>query len=96
MLSGLAMFMSPLAMIIIPMDWTWHIFSLYFKLWRLFMICSSFINLWNGVVFAFLPESPKFLLAINENGKALQVLKRVYAFNTRQPGDVNIRNKTLV
>lgn len=96
MLSGLAMFMSPLAMIIIPMDWTWHIFSLYFKPWRLFMICSSFINLWNGVVFAFLPESPKFLLAINEKEKALQVLKRVYAFNTGQPGEVNIRNKTLV
>lgn len=88
MLSGLAVFMSPLAMIIIPMDWSWQIFSLNFKPWRLFMVCNSFINLWNGVVFAFLPESPKFLLAMNEKEKALRVLKMVYAFNTGQPAEV--------
>lgn len=88
MLSGLAAFMAPLAMLIVPMDWTWHIFSLDFKPWRLFMVCNSFINLWNGIVFAFLPESPKFLLAINEKEKALQVLRQVYAFNTGLPKEV--------
>lgn len=93
LLSGLAMFMSPLAMIIMPMDWTWHIFSLDFKPWRLFMVCISFINLWNGIVFAFLPESPRFLIVINEKEKALQVLRRVYAFNTGQPEEVSTIQK---
>lgn len=87
-LSAMPLYLSPLAMILIPMDWTWHIFSLNFKPWRLFLICNSFINLFNGVVFSFLPESPKFLLAINEKEKALQVLRKVYAFNTGQPEQV--------
>lgn len=90
MLSGLAIVMSLIAMVVVPLDITWTIFSLNFKQWRLFLICNSFINLWNGVVFAFLPESPKFLLAINEKEKALQVLRRIYAFNTGQPEQVNI------
>ncbi|XP_055305413.1 synaptic vesicle glycoprotein 2C-like isoform X2 [Sitodiplosis mosellana] len=85
MLSGLAIVLSLLAIVILPMGWTWHIFGMDFKPWRFFIVCSSFINLWNGVVFLFLPESPKFLLAINEKEKALQVLRRVYAFNTGQP-----------
>lgn len=89
-LSGLAIFMSLIAMAIIPLDFTWTIFSLKFKPWRLFLVCNSFINLWNGVVFAFLPESPKFLLAINEREKALQVLRRIYVFNTGLPEDVII------
>lgn len=75
-------------MLIVPMDWSWQIFSLNFRPWRLFLICVSLINLWNGLVFSVLPESPKFLLAINEKEKALQVLRRVYAFNTRQPEQV--------
>lgn len=88
LLSGMAIFMSPLAMLLIPMDWTWHIYSLNFKPWRLFLISNSFINLLNGIVFAFLPEGPKFLLAINEHEKALQVLRQVYAFNTGKPEQV--------
>lgn len=84
----MALYMSPIAMLILPLDWTWHISSLNFRPWRLFLICMSFVNLFNGIVFAFLPESPKFLLAINEREKALQVLRRVYAFNTGQPEEV--------
>lgn len=37
-----------------------------------------------------LPESPKFLLAMDEKEKALQVLRRVYAFNTGLPQEVAI------
>lgn len=87
-LSAMALYMSPLAMVLTPMDWTWHIFSLKFRPWRLFLMCNSFINLFNGIVFSFLPESPKFLLTINEKEKALQILRRVYAFNTGEPEEV--------
>lgn len=87
-LSGFAIYMSPFAILIVPMDWSWQIYSLNFKPWRLFLICISLINLWNGIVFAFLPESPKFLLALNEKEKTLHILRRIYAFNTGQPEQV--------
>lgn len=89
-LNALVAFLSLAAIIIIPMDWNLLISGMNFRPWRLLFVCTSVLNLWNGVVFAILPESPKFLLAINEEKKALQVLKRVYAFNTGQPEEVII------
>lgn len=95
-LNGLAIPMAIMAILIIPMNWTWHIFQLDFRPWRLFLICNSLINLWNGIVFSLLPESPKFLLTINKKEEALQVLRRVYAFNTGQSEEVNCSRKTLM
>lgn len=77
-------------MFIVPMDWHGHIFNIDFKPWRLYIICNSLVNLMNGIVFALMPESPKFLLITNQKEKALGVLRRVYAFNTGQPQEVNI------
>lgn len=87
-LNGVAFFMSIPAIFIIPMEWTWQIYIVDFKPWRLFLICNTLVNLFNGIVFLLLPESPKFLLLINEKEKALDVLRRVYAFNTGQPKEV--------
>lgn len=87
-MNGVVEFLSLPAMLIIPMDWTWHIIGVHFKPWRLYLVCTSLINLWNGIVFIFLPESPKFLLSNNQEEKALQVLRRVYAFKTCQPPEV--------
>lgn len=36
-----------------------------------------------------LPESPKFLLTIQRHDQALEVLKRVYAYNTGQKKEVS-------
>lgn len=71
-----------LSMLIIPMDWTIWIVSFPFRPWRLFLICCSLLSLWNAIVFSYLPESPKFLLATNRKDEALNVLRRIYAFNT--------------
>lgn len=79
------------AMLILPMDWTWYIFNIEFKPWRLYLICNSFVNLFNGIVFIIMPESPKFLLTINQKEKALEILRRIYAFNTGQPQEVNLK-----
>lgn len=79
---GFAAFGPVLSMFIIPMDWKWRIVGVDFKPWRLLLVCVSLLDLSIGVVFAFLPESPKFLLIINQKEKALQVLRRIYAFNT--------------
>lgn len=74
--------LSPLALLIIPMDWSFFIYTLEYKPWRLFLTCTSLINLWNAVAFTFLPESPKFLVAMNRKDEALSVLSKIYAINT--------------
>lgn len=84
--------MSPVALLIIPMDWSFYIHTLEYKPWRLFLTCLSFISLWNAFVFTFLPESPKFLLAMNRKEEALHVLRRAYAFNTGQPKEVFVNH----
>lgn len=81
-MSGVFSYTSVMAILIIPMDWTFSISALELKPWRFFLICNSLINLWNGIVFFCLPESPKFLLAANRKIEALNVLSRMYAFNT--------------
>lgn len=81
--------LSTLSIILIPMDWVLWISSFPFKPWRLYLICVALINLWNAIVFSYLPESPKFLLAKNRKDEALDVLRRIYAFNTGSPKDVS-------
>lgn len=75
-------YMSLLAILTIPMDWVVQISILNFKPWRLFLISNTFVNLWNGIVFSYMPESPKFLLVQNRKEKALQELSKIYAINT--------------
>lgn len=71
-----------LAILIIPMDWVISISILEFKPWRLFLMCNAFVNCWNGIVFSFMPETPKFLLVKDRKEEALQVLSKMYAINT--------------
>lgn len=74
--------MSPIAILIIPMDWAFSLYFIDFKPWRLFLLCTASMNLLNSILLFFIPESPKFLLAMNRKDEAIDVLKRVYAFNT--------------
>lgn len=92
-ISAIWLYMSAMAIFLIPMDWSFWIFSIVeFKPWRLFLLCNSTINLWNAIVFSFLPETPKFLLAMNRKEEALKVLSRVYAMNTGEPKEVKYSN----
>lgn len=88
-MNGVAILNSIPAMFIVPMEWTWSMFLLDFKPWRLYLICMALLNLLNGIVIGLLPESPKFLLITNRKEKALGVLQRMYAFNTGQSKQVN-------
>lgn len=82
-------FLSPMAMLIIPEDWAFYIFTLEFKPWRLFLLSTSLINVWNAIALSFAPETPKFLLAMNRKEETLEVLSRIYAVNTGQSREVN-------
>lgn len=81
-------FMSPLAMLVIPMDWQYSLYFVEFKPWRLFMMSTSLVNLINAIISSFIPESPKFLLSMNKKDEALEVLSRVYAINTGKSKNV--------
>lgn len=81
-LYGVCPVLSPLAMLIIPMDWSYSLYFVEFKPWRLFLLFGSLLNLWNAIISNFLPESPKFLLTMNRKEEALEVLSQIYAFNT--------------
>lgn len=89
-LSAGFIYLTLLAMVILPMDWHFDLWLIELKPWRLFLVTVSLLNLWNGIVFSILPESPKFLLAKNRQEEALHVVRKIYAVNTGQPKDVNI------
>lgn len=51
--------------------------------WRLYIVVIAFVNAINAILFAFvLPETPKFLLAMNQPDEALNVLRTMYKVNT--------------
>lgn len=81
-------FMSSLAIILFPMEWIIHIYTLELNPWRLFLVCIALINLWNALVFTYLPESPKFLHAMNRKDETINVLRQIYTINTGQPKEV--------
>lgn len=73
---------SIVGLLVIPMNWSVDLFFLKFVPWRLFIIAISFVNAFNTLAFTFLPESPKFLLAMNKPDEALNVLRTMYQTNT--------------
>ncbi|KAJ8977729.1 hypothetical protein NQ317_019404 [Molorchus minor] len=75
-----------LALGILPLRTTWKL-GRYFALhsWNFYLLVCALPSLVAGVAFIFLPESPKFLMTIGRNEKALEVFKRVYAMNTGKP-----------
>lgn len=85
-----------LAIIFIPMNWSFYISStLEFTPWRLYMIVASGVNFVVFWIFCFVPESPRFLMQINEREKALDVLRLIYAFNTGNSKEVCARENDV-
>lgn len=88
-ISAIFLYLPLIAIILIPMDWSFYILALKFAPWRLYIIVSSLVNFLVFVIFRFLPETPSFLLQINENEKALEILQAMYAFNTCKSKEVS-------
>lgn len=76
-------------MLIIPLDFSWNLYVVTFVPWRLFMVLLCVVNLTNAISFSFLPETPKFLVAMNRTDEALVVLRKMYAINTRESENVS-------
>ncbi|XP_058444418.1 synaptic vesicle glycoprotein 2C [Malaya genurostris] len=80
------------AWFVIPLD-TNHSLNLYigllgirYSLWRVYLLLSSFASILIICGMLYLPESGKFLLTHNnDNEKVLQILKKMYCWNRREP-----------
>lgn len=73
---------SIIGIILIPMNWSINLFFIKFVPWRLFIIAIATVNAANTIIFSFMPETPKFLLAINKPEEAMDVLRKMYEINT--------------
>ncbi|XP_028129872.1 synaptic vesicle glycoprotein 2B isoform X2 [Diabrotica virgifera virgifera] len=66
----------------LPVDWSLFNGLIHFHSWNLYLFVCGLFPLASAVIFCFLPESPKFLMTIGENEKAMKVLQKVYSINT--------------
>uniref|UniRef100_A0A1I8P9Y1 Major facilitator superfamily (MFS) profile domain-containing protein n=1 Tax=Stomoxys calcitrans TaxID=35570 RepID=A0A1I8P9Y1_STOCA len=81
--SFVGMILPFLAFAIINGEWSLVIpaLGLIYKPWRLFVIVCGITGLVCGIIIYFLPESPKFLLSINKEEEAKDVLQKIYRIN---------------
>lgn len=79
-----ALILPALAWIILPMTWSFYIpfLDILFRPWRLLVIIYAVPSLLFATALALLPESPKFLWVQGESDKALDILTKVYVFNS--------------
>lgn len=67
--------------LIMTMDWKYTVFGFVYSPWRLYIVLSSLINAFAYCIFLFLPESPKFMLAMGKQKEALDILVIGYKAN---------------
>lgn len=81
---------------VLPRQINISVFGLFvLRSWNVFMlVCASFPII-SGILYMFLPESPKFLMSMGKNREALAVMQNVYAINSGKPKE-NFPVKTLV
>ncbi|KAL3279270.1 hypothetical protein HHI36_016780 [Cryptolaemus montrouzieri] len=75
-----------LASFILPMNFK-LILADYLVLhsWSLFLLLNALPALMGGMIFFFLPETPKFLMTMGRNEQALKVFQMIYSLNTGKP-----------
>lgn len=67
--------------LIMTMDWKYTVFGFVYSPWRLYIVLSSLILAFAYGLFLFLPESPKFMLAMGKSNEALDILVIGYKAN---------------
>lgn len=83
-----AIYQPIMGLLVMPMTWRYQVFGLLYTPWRLYTLLSSLIQATAFIALLFLPESPKFMLAMGKPDEALAILKKVYAVNTGKTKEV--------
>lgn len=79
--------LSVFAWAILPLDFRVNFGSYEFRPWRLLVMVYGLLFLLAPCILAFAPESPKYLVSQGRYDDALQVLRNIYAGNTRKTPD---------
>ncbi|XP_055383166.1 synaptic vesicle glycoprotein 2C-like isoform X2 [Condylostylus longicornis] len=67
---------------ILPQEYNIYLGSIKFSSWRVLLLINSIPTLVACITLPFFPESPKFLLVQGKQDEAIDVLRKVYKFNT--------------
>lgn len=84
-----AMLMPAIAWLFINQEWRLELpfLGITYKPWRLFMVICGIPGLICGLSLFKIPESPKYLLSMGQEEKALDILKGIYRINTGNSKD---------
>uniref|UniRef100_A0A1I8MZK1 Major facilitator superfamily (MFS) profile domain-containing protein n=1 Tax=Musca domestica TaxID=7370 RepID=A0A1I8MZK1_MUSDO len=80
-----AIFFPLIAWVFINQEWEFAVplLGITYRPWRLFFIVCGLSGLVCGIIFHYLPESPKYLLGANRHDEALEVLRYMHKKNTQ-------------
>lgn len=56
--------------------------------WNIFLLLCAVPSLVSCICMSFMPESPKFLMTVGRNQKALGIFQRVYACNSGKSAEL--------
>ncbi|XP_075976200.1 synaptic vesicle glycoprotein 2C-like isoform X2 [Anticarsia gemmatalis] len=75
--------------LILPLDFAYDIpfLGIAYRPWRLLVVACAIPFAVGTVMLMFAPESPKYLFAIGHHEVALDVVKKMYARNSKQPAE---------
>lgn len=81
------MILPALAWLILPSELNFYIpiLNLSFRPWRLLVIFYGLPSVLFGLGVLHFPESPKFLMTQGRHDEALEILEKMFAFNTGRP-----------
>ncbi|XP_073832099.1 synaptic vesicle glycoprotein 2A-like isoform X2 [Musca autumnalis] len=79
-----AMMMPAIAWLFINQEWRLPLpfLGLTYKPWRLFMVVCGVPGFLCGLSLFKIPESPKFLLSMGQEEKCVEILQKIFSFNT--------------
>lgn len=71
-----------MGLFIMPRQWAFSLFGLMLvRPWRIYILISSLTSALTFLVITWLPESPKFELAMGRKDESLTILRRIYVAN---------------
>lgn len=92
----LGMLLQPLlGLLVLTRSFQWSFFNGWFvyKPWRMFLFINGLIPGIGCFGAMLLPESPKFLLAMGKPKETLDIMRKIYAFNTGSSKEVGPNTK---
>lgn len=77
-------------LVVLSFSFRWSFFDgwLVYSPWRLFVLISSLMAGLGSFGMTMLPESPKFILAMGKPIESLDIMRKIYTYNTGNPEEV--------